>query len=109
MRASLLGLLLLAPLACAGAGDPDRPDREDCARLRDHVIELRLAAADTSAKVAASDVAQHRAALQAAAGGSYVDDCRESRSPAEVSCLLAAADLDSVDACTASRASEGQP
>ncbi len=108
MPRSLLALLLLAPLACASGSD-DRPDREDCERLRDHVIALRLSAADSGGHVAVADVAQHRAALEAALGAGYVDDCRESRRPKDVSCLLAAADLDSLNACATSRALEAQP
>ncbi len=108
MPRTLLALLLLAPLACASGSD-DRPDREDCQRLRDHVIELRLQAADSGGHVAVTDVAQHRAALQAALGTGYVDDCRESRRPQEMSCLLAAGDLDSLDACATRVASEDQP
>ena len=108
MRASLpllaLLLLLLALPACAGADDPDGPSRQDCAQLRDHIVDLRLAAADQAGHLGAGERAQHRAALQAAAGTSYLDEGTTSRTPHEVTCLLAASSLDSLNACTASHA-----
>lgn len=90
--------LALAFAACAGA-DSDDLEREDCARLRDHVVDLRLSAADAAGNLSPADRAQHRTALTAAAGDGYVDECSKTHSPRQVACLLAASSLDALSAC----------
>jgi hypothetical protein len=97
MRVPLVMTLLVALCACAGPGEPDHPGAEDCERLREHVADLRLAAADSGGRVSEDDRRQHGDALRAAmvARG---DDCR-SRTASEVACQLNAADLDSLRAC----------
>jgi hypothetical protein len=97
MRVSFVFGLFILVAACAGAGDSGHPDAEDCELLRDHVADLRLAAADPMGRLNADDRAQHRAALRAASdarGG----DC-QTRSVSEVTCQLNATDLDSLRAC----------
>jgi len=65
MRRLALTLLLLA--GCADADD--RPSADDCAQLRDHIVELRLAAAGmSSGHLPAADLEQHRRALRDSVG-----------------------------------------
>jgi hypothetical protein len=101
MRLTLLLPLFIALVACAGSGEPDRPDPEDCGRLRQHIADLRLAAADPTGRLDDADRAQHRAALQAAMARPGNDEC-ESRTTAELVCKLAATDLDALRACASS-------
>jgi hypothetical protein len=101
MRVTVLSFLFLIIAACADSDGPERPGAEECRHLGEHVIDLRLTAADTSGRLSADDLAQHRAALQAAGAG-FADQCRSQRTPREVACLLAANDLDSLTACTVS-------
>jgi hypothetical protein len=94
----LLVIMLLGSGACAGGAGPDRPEVEDCARLQEHIIDLRLAAADTTGRLSSDDLAQHRSALQAA-GAATVADCPKRQTRSEVSCLLATTELDSLRTC----------
>src|SRR5262245_55003363 len=99
MRVRFILPILIALAGCAGSDEPDRPSADDCARMREHVIDLRLAAAGPTERIPADDLAQHRAALEAAAGAGNVARCRTTRSREEVACLLAAADVDSLRTC----------
>ena len=107
MRGALLTALLIAT-GCSGSSDPDRPDPEDCARLRDHMIELRLRNENVIARLTPDQLDQHRVALKGAAGDAYLAQCEKQRRPAEVACALAAKDLDSMRSCS-SNTQEGQP
>ncbi len=107
MRAALLTALLVAT-GCSASSDPDRSDPEDCARLRDHTIELRLRSENVIARLTPEQLEQHRVALQGAAGDAYTAECEKRRRPAEVACALAAQDLDSMRSCSGDT-QEGQP
>lgn len=72
-------------------------DREHCEKLRDHMIDLRVASA-----TAGVDVKAHRAAMEEALGDQFVDSC-ELLSPSELECSLHARDLASAAACSKSK------
>ena len=93
MRA--LVLVVICTVACAQQGNAT-PSREQCQRLRSHVVELRLA----GVSVAGTD--SHRDALTRALGDEFVDKCQQ-LSMREVTCALAAKDSVSVTACSTSR------
>jgi hypothetical protein len=85
---------LLPILAVLGACSSERVvERRDCERLREHLIEIRLAGITTDAEA-------HRATLRASLRDDFVDRCLES-SIDDVECRLAAASWDELAACTA--------
>ena len=88
-------LVVLAMLsACAGN---EETAAERCNRVRDKVVDLRLANA------AQVDREAHRKTLRAALGEQFIDSCRTSMSTKQQRCVLGAADLEAATACTASR------
>ncbi len=97
-RLSLFLLLLLTACTGQSAGDDD-DKRDDCERLRDHTIDLRLRTSPRPANVSAADLERHRATMLAAAGDRFVADCREQRTEAELTCALAATNSDALRAC----------
>ncbi len=88
-----------------------------CAQLRDHVIDTKLktlanvgsasAIATTgsdrraSEPISASEVANHRAALQQALGEPYIANCVKNVASRQLTCALAASDAASLTACLA--------
>jgi hypothetical protein len=97
----LSGLLVALWLsaACSTSEAEDGPSVEDCTRLRDHSIDLRLAAAPRPAGMEPTELAKHKATLAAASGPAYVDQCRSRRTAQEVRCGLAANSLDALRSC----------
>lgn len=83
-------VLVAAFAACSS--DSDDVSRRDCERLRDHLIEVRLEAVT-------ADREQHRAALEAAVGSSFIDGCLEQMSPGHLRCSLAASDSSALAEC----------
>ncbi len=111
MRAALLTALLVTALLLGvgcSSDEPDRPDPDDCARLRDHVVELRLRTENVVARLSPEQLEQHRVALRGAAGDAYIAECEKHRRPAEVACVLAAQDMDSMRSCSG-KAQEVEP
>ena len=95
MRGSKVAFVCgLVASSCASSEDAAETAKKRCAKLRDHLIELRLA--DANDKL---DVKAHRAALQQALGGDFVDRCAE-RPAEEIKCATAAKDTESVAACS---------
>ena len=93
MRLSCLALVLVAAACTAGdSSAPDRPSARACLALRDHVVDLRLAAVTDHR-------AEHAAHLAAALGRTFVDDCVASVSPAQLRGARTATDLDALTAC----------
>lgn len=90
---SLVGLSVA--IACGTADETGAPSAADCTRLRDHVIELRLADAS------GVDRAAHRDAMERALGASFVDSCTSKLSAREVRCARTAQDAESLRACSA--------
>lgn len=92
-RAGLL--LLVASCACTGdERDPERVDATPCERLRDHLIDLRLANLENV------DLEAHRAALQHALGSDFLAACQKTMAPEEISCAIDATDAASAQRCT---------
>ncbi len=91
MRMSLVLLALVA--SCGGDDDPELSPRETpCERLRDHLIDLRLADAKHV------DQAAHRDAMTQAMGGDFLASC-EKLDSSEIECVLDAPDTTSATAC----------
>jgi hypothetical protein len=96
----LIPLALLLLVACSGQSSVDDNDkRDDCERLRDITIDLRLRTAPRAHYLSAADLERHRATMLAAAGDRFVTDCREQRTEAELTCALAATNSDALRAC----------
>lgn len=95
VRRTICTLLVGLGLAsCAASEDESETARKQCLALRDHLIQLRLEAANDKI-----DVRAHRAALQQALGDKFVDQCRE-RPVKEIRCALDATDTASAVACS---------
>lgn len=77
--------------SCDGGPSPN-PSQRECARLRDHLIDLRMA--DVTI-----DQAQHRHALELAMGDAFVAQCAESMSGASVRCAMSARAATELAAC----------
>lgn len=78
--------------SCAGGPSPN-PSQRECEQLRDHLIDLRM----TDVTV---DQAQHRQALELAMGTTFVTQCAESMSGADVRCAMSARAATELAACT---------
>ena len=94
---ALRSIVLVSLLAgCGGEEEDDAGARAaQCERLRDHLVDLRLATATNLGK----EIEQHRAALAQALGPQFVDGCTKSMSEAQVTCALAAQDSDAATEC----------
>lgn len=91
MRRYLVVLALIA--SCGGDDDADAVARETpCERLRDHLIDLRLADAKHV------DQAAHRDAMKQAMGGDFLASCAK-LDRAEIDCALDAPDATTASAC----------
>jgi hypothetical protein len=98
--ARLIPFLFTLLLACSGQSTADDDDkRDDCERLRDHTIDLRLRTTPRPNNLSAADLERHRATMLAAAGDRFVTDCREQRTEVELTCALAATNSDALRAC----------
>jgi hypothetical protein len=85
--------------ACSGSDSKDGPSVEDCSRLRDHSLDLRLTAAPRPRGMDSAELERHKATLVASSGPAYVDQCRSLRTDEEVACGLAATTLDAFRSC----------
>ncbi len=85
--------------ACSSSSSKDGPSVEDCTRLRDHSLDLRLAAAPRPRDLDPAELERHKATLIGASGSAFVDQCRSLRTDEEVSCGLAATTLDAFRSC----------
>ncbi len=88
----LLSSLLVVTTVASCDSDPERVTRTQCAELRDHMVELRLASVT-------ADVDQHRASIRAALGEDFLASCLERTSDADLRCGLAARDSESLVTC----------
>ena len=89
---SLIALVLLVG-ACA---DQEIVDRAGCTRLRDHVVDLRVA--DAAGELG-GDVAQHRRAMNQALGEDFVANCVQAMSYQQLECSLKLTDLADSERC----------
>lgn len=84
---------LVALLTACGAASNDPVSRQDCERLRDHVVELRM-------QSVTADRGQHRTALRATLDDTFISSCVESTTADHLKCVLAAKDSDSLVSCS---------
>jgi hypothetical protein len=96
-------LPLLFLTACLGSeGSLMEVPRSDCEALRDHLIELRIAAgagaSEPSERVAA-ELERHRQTLRTVYGDSYLTDCQLKTSPEVIACALEAPDRTALADC----------
>ncbi len=102
-RLTMLKRLVMVSMliGCGGGGEPIEDETvasaSRCERLRDHLVELRLA---TATKLG-DEREQHRAALTQALGPQFVDACTTTTTEAQVTCALAAADSQAAADCHA--------
>ena len=90
--------------ACVGAvvlagcsADDEVPMAENpCERLREHMIDLRLAGTPPA------DLASHRDVMRRALGDEFLASCAGSLSPAQIRCALDAQDSATAAACSTS-------
>jgi hypothetical protein len=92
--------LVLCVLIGCGNGDDGGLESADesptaCERMRDHVIDLRLAGAT------GVDRAAHREALRSALGADFLDRCEQSMTSRQIDCVVFALDEETAAACTA--------
>ena len=97
MRGLLLLIALSGAAGCASE-DPKDVSVRECRRLREHLVDLRLA--DTHV-----DVAAHREALTRALGDEFVNRCAQDFTPTQVHCALATKDSLRAFECTRGTAS----
>ena len=93
MRMSIVLLALVA--SCGGDDDPESSTNETaCKRLREHLIDLRLADAKHV------DQAAHRDAMKQAMGSDFLASCAK-LDRADIDCALDAPDTTTASACAA--------
>jgi hypothetical protein len=99
--APVLACLFLVIFVDAGCGNASTTDDDDCDRLRDHAVDLSLAAARDIGGADLPDAvrAAHREQLRTAVAASYAGRCDALRKK-EIECALVAASLDDMAACT---------
>lgn len=96
--------LLLVAIACACSSSAD-VDQEQCERLREHLIDLRLQAsgAPTDDLGKPVDLKPHRVALRQAMGEGFTNACLKDLSRAQLECELAARDSGAVSSCRSAK------
>jgi hypothetical protein len=84
-----------AMLGCASSEDADGEETRarQCSRLRDHLIELRLAGTD-------ANVEAHRTAMREALGDAFIDQCSTQLTTRQLDCALGAKDRAQALECT---------
>ncbi len=94
MRTSVLLFVLVAGgVGCGADEEPESSPRATaCERLRDHLIDLRLADAKHV------DRAAHRDAMKQAMGGDFLASCAK-LDGAEIDCAVDAPDTTTASAC----------
>lgn len=96
-----LAPLLLLLASCLGSeGSLMEVPRSDCEALRDHLIELRIAAgASESSERVASELERHRQTLRTVYGDSFLTDCQLKTPPESIACALEAPDRAALADC----------
>ena len=92
----MLGLSVALAAACAAQEDEAVATRNRCLKLRDHMVDLRVA---TATEV---DVTKHREAMTNALGDDFVGRCQQLPA-ADIKCALASTDLSSAGACSSQK------
>ncbi len=93
----------LALMASCGGGEGEDGDqlaaRSPCEQIRDHLVELRLAA---SHGLSPDQLAQHRTALEQAMGPSFLETCAANVNERQAACVAAAIDSHAASICLTS-------
>jgi hypothetical protein len=98
-----LAPLLLLLASCLGSeGSLMEVPRSDCEALRDHLIELRIAAgagASEPSERIANELERHRQTLRTVYGDSFLTDCQLKTPPEAIACALEAPDRAALADC----------
>jgi hypothetical protein len=86
---------IIAALALSACSSDAPTVEQQCARVRDRLIDLRLSDAS------GVDVKAHRAVMKRAMGENFIASCRTNMAPKQRDCVLGATDLVAATACTA--------
>jgi hypothetical protein len=106
LPACLPACLLIVTAACSSAPSPDEQASaalRDCIKLRQHVVDVRLA--DVAGLDDVARKAQQQAMLQALGPASadvadgYVAQCQKSMTSKQVACMLNAENTTAISAC----------
>jgi hypothetical protein len=84
--------VLVALLACSSGSESDAVSRQDCERLRAHLVELRM-------QSVTADHDQHRIAIRSSLDDSFISSCVENNAASALQCAMAAKDSDALLAC----------
>lgn len=106
MRCKWVGIALVIA-ACAAHQEPENPEAR-CAKLRDHLVDLRLD--DVRGSAAGLDLDAHRAAMKRALGADFINECAARMSEAQLDCAIASKTLSASSGCvdqSASRVAAG--
>jgi hypothetical protein len=89
-------VVLCAVVGC-GSAEPeeDRPRR--CERLRDHLVDLRLA---TASGLTRAEIEQHRVTMQTSLDARFIASCAERMTDEQLACALRADNAQAASACT---------
>jgi hypothetical protein len=94
MRVALMVLFASFAASCTGGADIEPPDKQ-CERMREHLIDVKLADAMEV------DRGAHAAAMRSALGSDFVSRCVETMSDKQRECVLKAVDSAATNACVA--------
>ena len=99
----LLMVMASVGLMNCGGGPSDEGESDEsggltkqCERVRDHLVDLRLADAT------GVDRAAHKEAMQRALGAAFIDHCSNAMTTAQIDCVLDGADSSTAAACGSS-------
>lgn len=90
-----IAFVVVALAACGRDTDDNAVSEQRCERLRDHVVDVRLASATGVERE------PHRRAMRQALGKDFVSSCVGSLTDAQVQCALKAPDSAAIAACQA--------
>ncbi len=89
---SLALTVSLALTAGCSTGGAERVGRGDCERLRDHLVDVRMASVT-------ADHEQHRRAIRTALGDGFLSSCLDLTTESQLRCSLKANDAQALTAC----------
>ena len=94
-------VLVMGSLASCAARTEEIDKHSECSRMRDHVLDLRIAGFDAvrTSDGKAIDLSAHRDALRNALGPSFVDDCVAHMSDAELACRKTSTNITALRGC----------
>jgi hypothetical protein len=92
MRSIARLVVVIALGGCASSDKSERATTAQCERVRDHLVELRVAGTQV-------DVRAHREAIKEVLGSRFTDECVATVDRAQIDCSLAAKDATSALSC----------